>query len=259
MDGEYLPQSAVYHGIIDHPAAWTSKAIGPVDRLARNLSAAELAAIDELLAKTRLLRPQEVTREQWDHPLINAAAREIQTEIVDGRGVVIIRGVTRERYSEEDFERIYWGFGTHWGKAAVQSHFGDRLGHVRDEKENNPNGRKYRGTGDIPMHTDFYEMIGLMSVQKSATGGYSGVVSALAIHNEIFRTRPELLEPLYRGYPYASMEASRTDRPVTPYAIPAFCCVDGKVSCGYLRNLIRLAALKMNTTLPADLVAALDL
>jgi hypothetical protein len=250
--------SEIYDRIIEHPAAWTSRETGSVDRFAYDLSDTQLDAIDWLLSKTRHLRPQQVTRQDFSHPAIDGTLRDFLQTIMHGRGVVLIRGITRERYSEEDFERIYWGFGTHWGNAVTQSSFGDRLGHVRDEKGNNPNRRKYRTKDALKPHTDFFEIVGLMTVQKAASGGLSEIVSALAMHNEIFRTRPELLEPLYRGYYYASSEASSTRNPVTSYHVPIFSCVDGHVSVGYIRRFMFLAAQKRGEMVPPDLVEAIE-
>jgi hypothetical protein len=39
------------------------------------------------------------------------------------------------------------------------------------------------------------------------SGGESQLFSTLAMHNELVKSRPELLEPLYRGYPTAIYEA----------------------------------------------------
>ena len=92
------------------------------------LEAKHLTAFDAILAKTRHLKPQEVSRREFDHPDANGLLADILRMIQDGRGAVVVSGITHARYSEEEFERIYWGFGTHWGEAATQSAFGDRLG-----------------------------------------------------------------------------------------------------------------------------------
>lgn len=62
---------------IDHPSAWTSRELGSVDRFAYRLSAEQLEAIDTVLARTRHLPPQKVTREQFDHPALRPALQHI--------------------------------------------------------------------------------------------------------------------------------------------------------------------------------------
>jgi hypothetical protein len=182
---------------------------------------------------------------------------EMRDRILNGKGVVILRGVTRERYSEEEFERIFWGFGTHWGSGAVQNGRGDKLGHVRFEA-NNPYNRGYMENSELVPHTDSYEIVGLMCVQQGASGGYSRLTSSLAMHNEIFAKRPELLEPPYRGFRNSVTEARGTDMAVTPFNVPIFARVGDVVSCLYTRRFIKSALETLDTTLPADLDEALN-
>lgn len=246
-----MSRTPVYRKIIDHPAAWTGKSIGGKEGFVYQLSPAHLAAIDALLAKTRHLAPQQVTRAQFDDPALNPMLAELRELILNGRGTVIIRGVTQDRYSPEEFERIYWGFGTHWGEANVQTYRGDRLAHVRMEKDN-PHARGYRSNGEAAMHTDSYEIVGLMCVERAESGGVSGMVSTLAIHNEIFKNRPELLEPLYRGVPNSVLEARGTEDAVTPYDVPVFSAVDGQVSCLFSRMFMEAAVAETGKAFPPD-------
>ena len=219
----------VYREIINHPAAWTARSLprGKED-LVRALSEQELAGFDALLAKTRGKPIQDVTREDFDEPGVTALLRDVRDVIEIGRGAIILRGVTPERYSPEDMGRIYWGVGTHLGVANVQSAAGDRLGYV-EEDETNAVKRGYRSSGELHWHTDSPETIGLMCIRTAASGGMSGIVSTLAIHNEIFHARPDLLDSLYEGYYYAIPELKFTDKAITDEKIPVFSNYDGVV------------------------------
>jgi hypothetical protein len=241
---------------ITSPAAWTHREIGDAG-LTYRLTTAQLAAFDLLLAKTRHLKPQEVTRADFDHPEVDALTAWLDDTIRHGRGAALLSGLTRETHSEEDMERIFWGIGTHLGDAATQSMLGDRLGHVQHVKDD-PVARGYRSNEELTPHTDSYRMVGLMCLQRAETGGLSRIVSALAIHNAILATRPDLLEPLYEGYYYAIAEARFSAQPVTDFKIPLFCCIDGVVSCGYSRQFIDRAAELRGEPLPAKLLEALD-
>jgi Taurine catabolism dioxygenase TauD, TfdA family len=228
--------------IIGPPSAWLPSDIGPKEKFARRLTPEHLAAIDELLAATRHLAPQEVTRAQFDHPALNGFLRSAFDEIMHRHGFVVITGIMPERYSEEEFERIYWGFGTHWGHAVVQSPRGDRLGHVRYE----PPGphyapRAYTSAGELVAHCDAHELVGLMCVKRARTGGASGLVSSLAAHSELLRTRPDLLDVLYNGYQFTTREALRRGQELTPYAVPIFSYVENTLSCYYNRAYIYAA------------------
>jgi hypothetical protein len=245
-----------FRSVIATPAAWTNRTLGHTG-LDRRLTAAQLAAFDALLAATRYLKPREVTRAEFEHPEINALTASLNETIRHGRGAVLLSGLTRETHSEEDMERIFWGIGTHLGDAATQSMLGDRLGHVQHVKDD-PVARGYRGNEELTPHTDSYRMVGLMCLQRAETGGRSRIVSSLAIHNEILAARPDLLEPLYEDYYYAIAEARFSAHPVTDFKIPAFCCIDGIVSCGYSRQFIERAAALRGEDLPEKLVEALD-
>jgi hypothetical protein len=166
---------------------------------------------------------------------------------------VLITGLSPDRYTAEQLERIYWGFGTHWGKAAVQSISGDRLGRVRSRPSSS---HTYQTDAELVFHTDPHEIIGLMCVEKAACGGESELVSAIAIHDRLAATRPDLLPALYRGFPYAFKYTARQGH-VTSYDVPVFSTVDGRVSCVYVRGSIKNAATALGRSIPSDLAEGL--
>src|SRR4029434_6089045 len=95
---------------------------------------------------------------------------------------------------------------------------------------------------ELHMHTDSYEVVGLMSVRKAKSGGLSGLASSLAIHNEILATRPELLAPLYKGFRIASEEARFSSKAITDDEMPVFSYVDCRLSCMYEPSHMKNAA-----------------
>lgn len=241
---------------IDHPSAWRGDTLGGRETLTYRLSAEQIEAIDERLAATAQRGLHEVAAPEFDHPALDAALAEIYAEIMLGRGLVILSGLDRDRYTDEQLERIYWGIGTHWGTAAVQSVYGDRMGYVQ-ANENDPYARAYRSSDELTFHCDTQELVGLMCVQKAAEGGISRMVSSLAVHNALLATRPDLLAPLYEGYYLAPPELQHSARPVTDVKTPIFCYRHGLVSCTYAANFIKRAAELRGEPLPADLAEAM--
>lgn len=241
---------------ITHPSAWTSRELGSRNAITRRLNSSELADIDRLLERTRDQPPQSVRREDADQPALVALAQEVRETIMHGRGVILLSGLDPAVYGEEQLERIYWALGTHLGDAAVQSHSGDRLGRV-ERDDTNPVSRGYRSSGELSMHTDSYEVVGLQCIRQAASGGQSALVSALAIHNAILEERPDLLEPLYEGYYLAIAEARLSSKPVTDDKVPIFCYVDGLVSCMYAGSFMREAARLKGVDMPAKLAEAI--
>jgi hypothetical protein len=96
-----------------------------------------------------------------------------------------------------------------------------------------------------------------MCAQRAESGGESSLASALTIHNEILRSRPELLPPLYAGFYFTLQELQFTERPTTAEKVPVFCNVDGVVSCNYAASYMRRAAELRGIPFPAELDAAL--
>jgi hypothetical protein len=250
-------RTEVFRQRVDHPNAWTVPDIGGKANVTVSLTAAQFKAIDELLAKTVHLAPQAVTREQFDHPALNDFLVEIKNEIMNGRGFVVITGITRDRYSEDQFERIYWGFGTHWGHAVLQSPRGDRLGHVRYIPPAPEHAtRAYTSANELYPHADANEIVGLMCVQKAKSGGVSSLMSSIAAHNVMLKERPDLLEPLYEGYQFTTREALHRGQQLTPYRVPIFSSIDGNISCYYNRAYIYRAE-EFTGKLPEKLVEAM--
>ena len=237
---------------IDHPAAWTSQEIGGKEGLTHRMGPEHVEALAELAARTRHLAPDAVTRDDFDHPAINALMKGVFQSVMNGRGAIILSGLDMSCTSLEDFSRIYWGLGTHLGEAAIQSPKLDRIGYVQKE-ENNPDGRGYQLDIELRSHTDFHELLSLASFRKAASGGESGTVSSLAIHNVMLEEAPQHLATLYRGFQHGY---ARKDY-LTKEPVPIFCEVDGKVSCFYHGLFMLNAAKQLGTELPADLRQAM--
>ena len=243
----------VHREHIDHPSAWTSRSIGGKLGLVYRLEPRHLDAFDGILAATSHTEPLDVMRPQFEHPAIEPMMAEIRDILLKGRGSVIISGLTRERYSDEQFERMYWGFGLHLGVPISQSYRGDCLGRVTQTETgpDNPADRGYKGSGELRPHTDNNaSIVGLMCVQKAAEGGYSLLASSAAIHNAILATRPELLDVLYEGYYMTSQEATLRSNPHEDLRIPVFSYVDGHLSCLFNRGFYERANLFRNDMRP---------
>ena len=241
---------------INHVSAWTNAGIGGRDGLERRLPPETLAAIDQLLAGVKSKPVADITREDFDHPEVSPLMAEVRHTLLEGLGAVVLSGLDASRYSLEDLERIYWGLGTHIGRGVVQSQDGDLIGHVR--KADSPTPRGYLTDMELKPHADSHEILTLMTVTKAESGGMSGLVSSLAMHDRILQTRPELLAPLYEGYFYGSHETRPMDEPLSPTKVPVYCNVDGKVSCMVNPFFMMMAARRMGTQMPADLRVALD-
>jgi len=235
--------------IVD-PAVWTSAAIGGKPGLTRTLSAEELAAVDRFLAKVAGRAPESITADEVDDPLLVALGAEVRHQIMNGLGAIVVSGVDIARVGIDGFKAIYWAIGTQIGTGAEQSYRRDKIGLVQKE-ENNPTGRGYLMDVELRSHTDFHEVLSLAGVRHAASGGMSGLVSSLALHNILLEERPDLLEPLYEGYYHESAGGV-----VSEDKVPVFGTVDGKTSCYYHPLFMRRAAKLLGQELPPELEEA---
>ncbi len=250
--------TTIHRQRIEHPSAWTTASIGGKAGLVHRLTPAQIDAFTELVGRSRHLAPQEVTRADFEHPAIDTMLAQVLDIIQNGRGAVIVAGLERQRFSAEDCERIYWGIGTHWGRAATQSVKGDRLGRVTKTElgPDNPTDRGYKSDRELLLHTDSHEIVGLMCIEKAAEGGWSKLASAVAVFNRFVETRPDLLEACFEGYFMATKEASYSDKPVSDNKIPIFCYAGGQLSSMFHRVFYNNAN-KVRGDMPAPMAEAI--
>ncbi len=156
---------------------------------------------------------------------------------------MLLRGFPVDRYAQEDIERLWFGLGTHFGRAVSQSVMGDLVGHVVDIAGPDKRQRAYRNSRELQLHTDRCDTVGMFCLQKAWKGGLSSYASALAVHDEILATRPELLEPLWRGFHLHRFgEQPPGELPYSPVRVPVFSERDGVTTVIVLRGYIDMAA-----------------
>jgi len=250
-------------GLIHHPSAWYGKDLAhdtswitPLDR----------AQLDEIAAALAVAKSRGVPREQLDKsdfplPTLAAKLRTWQKDVTEGRGFYVLRGLNVADYTDEEVFTIFWGMGLHLGTAVTQNPRGELLGHVYDygRKYGELDVRGYETNAHLPFHTDSGDIVGLLCLRPAQSGGLSSVVSAVTIHNEIFKRHPDYLEPLYRGFHYIRREAALSESPVTPHRLPVFGLANGLISVRLIRNQINAAATKTGIPLQPLEKAALDL
>jgi hypothetical protein len=188
--------------LITGPAAWIGPQIQGDPSWIYRVDDAVMQEIDAALAHARRAGARiPFGPESFPLPRFAAELGRILDEVENGRGFVLIRGIPRSRYTDEDCELIYWGLGVHFGTPVSQNARGHLLGHVRDEGREiaDPNARAYQTSMRMDFHTDLLpvDVLGLFCMRTARTGGESKLVSALTLHNVLREERPDLLEALY--------------------------------------------------------------
>jgi Taurine catabolism dioxygenase TauD, TfdA family len=218
-------------------------------------------AIDELDAalravKARGLAWRDITRDDFPIASFRAELAAVSDELEHGRGIVLLRGLPVERYTEDELRQLYWGIGTHLGAARYQNAHGELIGEVRDElraygsvhqpgvaqQPGDPVTSRYkaRSSGPLRFHTDRADVVGLLCVRQARAGGVSKVVSSVAINDTILARRPDLHALLHQDY-YRTREGEERGGDRRWYALPVFGVHDGRFTSQYSRTFVEAA------------------
>jgi len=228
--------------IIDSPADWRGPRLAATQDWIHTFSPAEVEEIGAALrtARKRGSTLPTLTRHDFPLPTVSQALSRALDRLENGPGLHLLRGLPAERYGKDDLRLMYWGLGLHLGTAVSQSSSGDLLGDVRNLNVdlNGPKGRGYTSNEKLNYHTDFCDVVGLFVLRIAKSGGLSIIGSTLAIHNEIARRRPDLLEVLYQPFPY-SWQGQEPDGARAWYQVPIFTMHQGKFACMCVRSHIR--------------------
>lgn len=180
------------------------------------------AAVAHAEAKTSDLL--EVGRNDFPLPTLSGRLKRIEDELINGRGFVRLRGLDRERYTNDQMCLIYWGIGAHLGKPWPQNMHGHLLGDVTDQGKlpGDPTARGNELGGiKLGFHCDGSDLVGLMCLRNGVSGGQSAVCNSVALHNELVRQRPDLAAELYLAQPY-DMRGEQKPGARGWYEVPVF-------------------------------------
>jgi hypothetical protein len=219
----------------DSPAAWRGDEIQARKDWIHQLSDGEVSEIEHALAavKAQGISIGEVTQENFPLKLFPAIASRALELLENGPGMFLIRGLPVMRHGVEDMRLVYWALGKYLGTAICQSGKGDVLGDVLDlSKFSDGRGRGYQSNRKLDFHTDSSDVVGLLVMRTAKSGGLSKIASSVTIHNEIARTRPELLEPLYgmfTGYSPGERAGGTWTQPIFSEKDGYFSCKTGRV------------------------------
>ncbi len=194
-------------GPIGGPAAWRGVDMARrTDEWLYTLSDGEVAELDDALRRTRDKEIIDITREDFTLPALGPVLDDMRRELLQGRGFVVLRGVPVGDYTIEESARVYYGLGRYFGNARSQNGKGHVLGHVCDlgarfDAFKNPGKtRIYQTKVRQLYHTDSVDMVSLMCLQKSKSGGESSICSSITVHDEMWRQDRALWEVMYQPF-----------------------------------------------------------
>lgn len=242
-------------------SAWRGDEAARSDRWIRRWDRASLAALDTALGTVRDRPWATISRENFPLAGLEPLFEDIRAELEDGSGMVQLKGLPVERYSEDELRRLYFGLGCHLGWPVFQNRRGELMRAIRDEggdvgarygqiKDAGGSGDKpflssYARTltnGQLRFHTDRTDVVSLLCVRQALAGGISKICSTPMIHNVMLERRPDLLEVLFADT-WRSRHGEESDDPATVYPLPIFGLSGGKFTSHYSLTYIEAAEL----------------
>ena len=203
MRSKAMPGEAVMD-----PADWKGSDLETDTRWLYRLKDEDIKALLGMAAQVRVKIGEDPNKllemGMTDFPLgsFQPTLYSIYSELKDGLGVALIRGLPAAELDFLDSAIIYWGIGHHLGRARSNNPEGDMLGHVTDlgKDQEDPETRGYQTRAAMDYHCDQSSIVGLFCVRTAREGGESKIASSIRVYNELLKRNPEqvklLSEPL---------------------------------------------------------------
>jgi len=175
-------------------------------------------------------------------PTLGPRLKGILRDVLEGRGFVLLRGFPVDRYSMEESAIAYLGIGAWLGSFRSQNAAGHLLGHVRDTGAdiNTPTTRYYQTNRQLEYHTDSCDIVGLMCLKTSKSGGESRIVSSVSLYNAMMARRPDLAAALLHAFP-TDRRGEVPEGEAPWFDVPVFNWLNGQLTTIYVGQYIRSA------------------
>ena len=245
--------------VINSPADWRGAKLPPADWI-RPVSADHVSEIDAALRQIERhgLSLGDIRKDDFAIPGFAADLTDMRHELQYGPGIQMYRGFPVRNYTKQQLRVIYWGIALNLGEPLTQSRHGDVIGDVRQIGKGMHEfaGRAYTSNEELHFHCDPCDVVGLFCLRVARRGGLTKIVSIVAIHNEMARIAPDLLDELYTPFIYNWRNNQPAGAP-PDYEHPVFAVVDGRFVSKYSPSYIEWGYKMRGLDMPEKKKAAL--
>ena len=192
-------------GPIAGPAAWKGPELAKRREWFYELTAQDLAELDAAI-RTHFAEGREMgdlSPATFRLPTLSKKIATLLDQVIHGCGFVMLRGFPVTKYTTAESAVAYLGVGSHFGSFRSQNAKGHLLGHVCDLGLDirKPTTRYYQTNRELEYHTDSCDIVGLLCLKTSKSGGESRLVSSVTLHNELLHRRPDLWKQWFNPVP----------------------------------------------------------
>jgi hypothetical protein len=140
----------------------------------------------------------ELTPELFPLPAAGAVLRKLAREVTGGCGFALLHGVP----VDDDPNLVCAGVGSYAGRIVPQGAEHVPVQHVIDQGADAGASmtHSYQHSGALGFHADPAGIVALLCVRSAKAGGLSMIVRSAAVHDELARTRPDLVGVLYQPW-----------------------------------------------------------
>jgi len=189
------------------PAVWSGAALTPADWMLP-IGTEDTAALEALVATSAPVPG----RTEALPPRLGAMLQTLAERLENGRGLVLLRGLSLERLGADGAERVLLALAARLGTALPQDPEGRLVQALA--------GPGMPAQGPVRFQADPADAVALLCLQQVPQGGSITLFSAPALHNALLKADRAALTVLHQGLP------QRVD-PDGPVAIPVFSTASG--------------------------------
>ena len=186
------------------PAAWEPEALGDSDDWCYRLTPADTAELARAVegVERRGIDIVDMTRADFPLPRLGGLLADIRRELLDGRGLAVLRGLPVADWGRRAAAVAYFGIGHHLGEPISQNAAGHILGHVKDygKSYDDPVARGYQTSAQMGFHADHADYVGLLCLRTAKSGGASMLASSVTLYNRMLAARPDLAAVLTQDF-----------------------------------------------------------
>lgn len=181
--------------VID-PAGWEPEVLINNDDWVYRFTAGDLSelanAVDRI--ENRNIDIVDLTHDDFPLPRFGALLRSVRQELLDGRGLAVLRGLPVADWGRRRSAIAYFGMGHYIGQPISQNDRGHILGHVKDygKDYDDPLSRGHESRAAMGFHADHADYVGLLCLHTAKSGGASKLASSITLYNRMLAVRPDL-------------------------------------------------------------------
>ena len=186
------------------PAAWEPEALTGNDDWVYRFSATDIAELADAVDRVERhdIDIVDLTREDFPLPRLGDLLSDVRRELLDGRGLAVLRGLPVSDWGRRRAAIAYFGMGHHVGVPISQNARGHIMGHVKDygKSYDDPVSRGHESRAEMGFHADHADYVGLLCLHTSRSGGASKLASSVTLYNRMLAARPDLAEILTEDF-----------------------------------------------------------